>query len=291
MSYFIGDLQDALETKKKAFVVLRHVKSIDHDALVVLLSIMIKFKSMKIDFNGNIPADPQAAAVLRRSGFLDNLYRSFNEENTYELIKQSYIHTHASKMVDAELGKSIMESISQRVWGEKRIYKGFQRTLIELMQNTNNHASDNVEGEKHWWLSVNLVPKQKMATFAFIDYGVGIFASLDNKGANSKFYNWYKILERLFAFSDNAEVMKLILDGHLHKTVSKKYYRGKGLPGIKEAMDRNQISRLVIITNNVYANVGEDKYKILKEGFSGTYVYWELKDDNIHFPWPTSISA
>ncbi len=74
--------------------------------------------------------------------------------------------------------------------------------------------------------------------------------------------------------------MKLILEGKLHETVTGEYYRGKGLPGIVEALKRNQISNLHIISNDVYANVQTGNYTILENKFEGTFIYWELNEKN-----------
>ena len=59
---------------------------------------------------------------------------------------------------------------------------------LELMQNTNNHASLKVFGEKHWWLSVNYDKDNNKVKFSFVDFGMGIFKSLENKNSKSKIY-------------------------------------------------------------------------------------------------------
>jgi hypothetical protein len=285
---FINKLSEAFDDRKKVFIILEEVTTLTHDSIIVLLSILIRFKSKKIAVNGNFPRNREASEQLRKSGFFEYLYKSFSDKSTYNLTDRTTLHTHASKMVDSELGFNIIQNVTAQIWNEKRIYKGFQRTLIELMQNTNNHAAGSGDGEeKHWWLSVNANTTQKTAGFAFIDYGVGIFESLNTKPAGHKFADWATKLRALFTFENNAEILKLILNGELHKTVSKQYYRGKGLPGIKEAMDRNQISKLAIITNNVYANIERDEYKQLNINFTGTFIYWEITDQNIYHPWTT----
>jgi len=81
-------------------------------------------------------------------------------------------------------------------------------------------------------------------------------------------------------FNNNADLLKLILDGTLHRSVTGKDYRGKGLPGIAGALRRNQISNLHIITNDVYCQPDKDFYKKLETSFSGTFVYLELGQTN-----------
>jgi hypothetical protein len=288
VSYFIRKVRKAFDQKSKVFIVLRDVQKVDYDALIVLLSILVRFKAKGIGFTGDFPINTFARDIIVSSGFFENLYRNFVEQEEYKIVRQNYFHTHAMKKVDSELGERLMENVLPKVWGEKRVYKGLQRTLIELMQNSHNHAEINNEGTRHWWLSVSLKTRDKRATFAFIDYGVGIFENLYHKEEGDKWYGWAEKLLRYFQFGDNAETLKLILDGHLHKTVTGQHYRGKGLPGIKEALDRNLISNLHIISNDVFANVPANEYRIIDNAFSGTFIYWEINSANIYHPWTES---
>lgn len=278
---FINNLKYYFEDKKKVFVVLKDVKKINYDAIVVLLSIMVKFKAHGIDFNGDFPYDRAANKILRESGFFQNLFKQFEDKDRYELGKQNNIHTHAWKNVDPTLGDSIIKQASKAIWGEERRCQGVQRALIELMLNTNNHADIAKEGEKHWWLSLNNRKEEKMSCFSFVDFGVGIFESLNNKKEGSKFFGWAEKLIKRAKHGNNAELLKLILNGDLHETVTGKHYRGKGLPGINEAMKRNQISNLYIITNDVYGDIANNSYRMLKNSFSGTFLYWELNSANV----------
>ena len=76
----------------------------------------------------------------------------------------------------------------------------------------------------------------------------------------------------------------MLLHGDIHKianrTKTKEPFRGKGLPGIFGAMEKNDISNLQIISNDAYANVAKNKYVNLNNKLEGTYVYWELNTHN-----------
>jgi len=280
---FINNIRYHFKKGRKVFVRLDNVVEIDHDAIVLLLSIMVQFKSHKIDFNGSFPSDGHCKGLLRESGFLTYLYKSkFEAEDNYNL-SNSIVHTSANKDVDAVLSERIITEASKTVWGEKRRCQGVQRALIELMHNTNNHADPAQERKEHFWISVNHRKSENKVSFAFLDFGVGVFTSLDNKPSGNKFYNWELLLRSVHTFDSNARLLQLILNGSLHETVTGKFYRGKGLPGIKDVLSRNQISNLYIITNNVRACVSEDKYELLGEDFKGTFVYWELDTLNDSF--------
>lgn len=279
---FISKLEIHFNQKKKVFVVLKDVTSMTYDAIVVLLSIMVKFKSHNIDFNGDFPTNKEASKVLKESQFLKYLFIPFKEEERYNLGQQSSIHTHANKDVDSELGSKLIENASKTVWGEERRCQGVQRTLIELMLNTNNHADDNKKGEKHWWLSVHHDKENHKVGFAFIDFGVGVFTSLNNKRFGSKFFGVLDNLMEKVKYGNNAELLKLIMDGTLHRTATGKLFHGKGLPGINKVRERNQINNLNIITNNVHGKIDSSEFIILPESFSGTFIYWELNQNNVN---------
>jgi len=289
---FINILKKHFDAKIKVFVVLKHVTDIDYGSIVVLLAIMIRFKSQKIAFDGNVPDNQYARSFLESSGFFEGLSRTYTDTDQYQVnnFNSSYyqkwkkhkntIHTHARKRVDAELGLRITQIASETIWGEKYRYPGVQKILLELMQNTNNHASEESAGVKHWWLSINHNEEKKMVSFCFVDFGIGVFKSLESKPTGSIFYGALDIVKKLVNYRNNADFLKLILDGTMHTTVTNKPYRRKGLPGIAETLRRNQISNLFVITNNVFANVSKDKYHLLNDDFEGTFLYWELDTEN-----------
>jgi hypothetical protein len=281
---FIRQLTSLLESRRPVFVSLKEVSQIPHDGVVVLLSVMVQFKSAGIGFTGDMPREAGAAAVLRKSRFFSVLRKNVIESDFYEIGSGSAIHTHANRSVDAELSARIIERASKTLWGEARRCQGAQRVFVELMHNTNNHASEKGKGEKHWWVSVQHQPKKKRVVFSFVDFGIGVFQSLDNKAFDNKWHAWRSKAYTLISNLDNAGIFRLILQGVLHQSVTKNYYRGKGLPGIRDVVHRNGVSNLVMLTNDVYANVSEDSYRTLKLPFNGTFVQWELTPDNLSSP-------
>ncbi|SEQ56724.1 hypothetical protein [Nitrosomonas ureae] len=279
---FIARLKNLYDLNKKVYISLENIKVADYSAVVVLLSIMVKFRSKNIAFYGDMPLEKAPKDVIVGSGFFKNLYKTFDENDSYDIstINQNGIHTHAAKNVDAALSAKIIDTSANYIWGESRRCPGVQRVLIELMQNTNNHAEIGKSGEKHWWLSVNQNNHTKKVSFAFVDFGVGIFTNLENKPLDNKFYGWAKKMMKKFNYGNNAKLFELILNGQLHQTVTEQHYRGKGLPGIAEVFKRNQISNLHIITNDVFCNLSNQKFEILDNTFSGTFLYWELGENN-----------
>lgn len=282
---FLNKLEHCYLRRKCVFVDLETIEYLDHSAVSVLISVMFSFKSRNIAFNGNFPTKSELKEKLISSGFFKYLRKPIGDKIEYTIGQENQIFARANKEVNSELGLIVMAEASVTVWGDRRICKGLQRVLLELMQNTNNHAAISEKGAKHWWLSVNHNREEKRVSFYFVDYGVGIFESLKNKPAKNKWFNWYEKIKNKLKYGGDDEIFRLLLNGEMHMTVTGQHFRGKGLPGIKEVQDRNQISNLKIISNDVFADVNKFKYEKLSTSFSGTFVTWELTKDNSTLPW------
>lgn len=283
---FINKLEDAYLNKRRVYVDMEKITLMDYSAVTVLLSVVFSFKARNIKFNGNLPQDLHLANMLVESQFFKYLRKQTSYSNDYIIGQSNQIFT-ANKEVNSELGLPLMEEATKTIWGQPRTCTGLQRTLIELMQNTNNHASaSKMKGEQHWWLSVNHDKKNRKVSFSFVDYGIGIFESLKSKPKDNKWFGTYeKVAMIKNLLTSNADIFKMLLDGDLHLTVTGKPFRGKGLPGLKEVLERNQISDLIILSNDVLADVSNNKYFRIRNQFSGTFVTWNLKSTNINSEW------
>lgn len=277
---FIAKIENCLKKRIKVFVNLTDVETIAHGAIVVLLSIMTKFKYSNIDFNGNFPKNNRAKKALVDSGFFDELYKqNYSNKSSYAFCRNKVL-THAGKVVDSNLADKIISEISNLIWGEPRRCLGVQTVYIELMQNTNNHASFDSKGLHHWWTTVQYDETSKKAYFSFIDYGVGIVNRLRND-KHGKFYNIIPRIRELFNPQNNAEMLHLLLKGEIHKNTSTgKYYRGKGLPCLFKACEDNKICNVVVIANDAKVEYAKNKSIKLDNSFSGTFIHWELNCDN-----------
>lgn len=288
--HFLNKLERCLMNRQKVWVVLKGVKEIDSGAIAVLFSVMELYTIKRVPFNGDHPLDEEAYKKLHESGFFTELYRSNRNRIEYRTGVDNHIFARSNKKVESELGLPVMKEASEVIWGEKRICKGLQRILVELMHNTNNHAGGlGSKGDERWCLSVSHDKENKQVKFVFVDYGIGIFNSLSEKDKDNKWYGWQDKIKVHLGLSltstTNDLLLQKLLSGEIHMTVTRKEFRGKGLPGIKQVLDRNQISNLFVITNNAYADVSNGKYKLLGRNFSGTFLYWELCYSNENQPW------
>ena len=284
---FLNKIENFFVKNKKVFVELKEVKFIDHSAITVLLSLMYKFKLSKIKFNGDFPNEEKVRKKLVNSHFFERLMKPLSLNQEYILNKENQIFARANKFVVPELGLQIMGEVSQTIWGKKRVCKGLQRTLLELMQNTNNHAS-NKEGEVHWWLSVNHDKHNNTVDFYFVDYGQGILKSLENKTSKKIWDGFWISFKNMIKSNREPDIIKSLLEGKHRKPEHRNnsYYRGKGLPGVMRVLNRNEISNLHIITNNVFVTTNPDnKFERMNRSFNGTFYHWQLHKNNINTLW------
>ncbi len=287
---FINKIEACLNTRKRVFIILKDVTYIDYGAISVLLSVMELFRLNSVRFNGDMPINQEVYKKLNESGFFDELYKANNKKNEYKNGKLNQIFTRTDNKVEAELGLPVMIDATTAIWGEKRLCKGLQRIFLELMHNTNNHAGGlDSQGHERWCYSVNHNTESNKVEFAFVDYGIGIFNSLKLKQKGNKWYGWETKLKQVLKIDvgalTNEILLQQLLDGEIHASVTGSSFRGKGLPGIKEVADKNQVSRLFVISNNAYGDTSNNEYKLLREDFSGTFVYWELCYANENMPW------
>jgi hypothetical protein len=277
---FIQKIENCFEKAKKVFVDIRLVNKISTDAIVVLLSILTKFKTNKIGFNGNFPKNNQVKKDLISSGFFYHLMlKDFLPKDSYSFEKE--IYTNASKKVNPELADKLIKKATEFIWGREKACRGVQRIFLELMQNTNNHASEK-QGEQYWWTTLKCSKTEKKAMFSFIDYGMGIFKSLERKSKNNKFAKAMEHILKSIKSNKNDELLKDLLEGNIHKIAKIPYYRGKGLHGIWSACNDNAVSNLIIISDDVIANYATNTFQKIESKLMGTFIYWELNENNIN---------
>jgi len=283
MADFTTRLKTCMDDGAPVFVSMRNVTSLELNAITVLLAVMVEFKSRGIPFNGDFPRDPQKRASLVGSGFFRHLEGEYIPTDSYDL-RGPTIYTHGKLSVDAEFSQQLIDEAAKTIWGESRRCIGVQRTFIELMHNTHDHASPARKREKHWWISAQHVESENRVAFCFVDFGVGVFESLANKPQSSSFFDAIPKIKRIFRIQQNCQILKLILNGEAHKTITGKYYRGKGLPSIYAALEKNQLSNLTMVTNDAYFDSKSSTFSKLRTGFAGTFISWELLQSNESLP-------
>jgi hypothetical protein len=286
---FIKTVKTCFDSGCVVLILLDSVSCIMNDAILLLLSTKVRFCAANIPLYATRPKNHYVRQKIKKSGFFNDndVYgKVLDQRDQYTFDKRdSHLYTHGQKRVDAKLANSIVEYTSTFIWNEARRCQGVQKTLVELMHNTYDHA-DRLKGEKHWWLSVEQDEKNKEVTFAFIDFGVGIFRSLRNKTADDPLFGVLENLKVRFPWANSeSELLKLILEGKIKRSQSNNYNRGKGLSKIYTLYKENKISSLVIISNFAAAHVDVDNFHELKDEFMGTFISFKINTKTISLPW------
>lgn len=272
----IARLKEYCRLGKSVRINFYGVRELTNDAIILLLSVMDEFTQRHIAVVGTYPNNKVIRSRLEQSGFFSHVYGDVQKSNA---TTKNTIFTENSNTVSSDLSSNIIESASNTVFGDNRTNEGLQRVLIECMTNTFDHANLKIEGEEHWWLSIEHDDVNKKVAFAFIDNGAGILKSIvrtsDIKGVG--------LLVQKFLIDGNVNLLRRMLEGKLKKGFKSrtgKPNRGKGIPGIYEAFKRNSFSNLQIITNDIHAKCATDEYIELKQPFVGTFIYLEYDQTN-----------
>lgn len=272
---FINKLEGASHRFKSVYFDMIKIKQIDFSGITCLISILLTYKKQNINFEGSLPIVTECRNFLLRSDFFSQIanltFHPHQDLNVELRNKTANFITKGSKKVSPDIAGDANIMVSKRLFdSEEYVNDGLQVILLELMANTNNHAS-NTQGQEHWFLSVQL-DDDDVVRFTFVDYGVGIFKSLETKELYSKLKHF---------FTSNHNCLKQMLQGLYHiKSSTGLNYRGKGIPSLKTACDRNHIGNLVIISNDAYGDVQNSIFAPNTNNFNGTFLSWEVTKKN-----------
>ena len=274
---FINKLRKDYHNKRKVFVNLEQVTKVTNESLCLLVSNMMLFRDGRVDFNGNFPRNAIASKVIMESGFLETLYNKRGVRSVNNV--SSPIYTHSANKSNADIADAIILSCSKFLWNVECNCGGVYNAFIELMANTIEHA-DEIEGRQKWWVTATKDKVNEKVTFSFLDYGRGIISTLTS--ANQKRHK--SIVEKLLSkwLGNEAMLLREVMEGALTISEKEGSHYGNGLNSIYQDMEDGQLDNIVIISNNVFADVKNGEYHKMSESFPGTFVSWEINKNTKH---------
>jgi hypothetical protein len=255
---------ERVASKSNVTLDLQNVSDITIEAITVLTASVRKVKLTRV--SGNLPLDAQPRDILLQSGFLEHVKHS-QQLGVSGMGKMSH---QESKRVEGVLAQKLIHRVTGALTGKAVPCQPAYRALIECMSNTCDHAARTKLESETWWATGYADAKRKAGCFAFFDTGVGIFES--RKLGTIR--NAYSVVSRLIGIKNNCDILRDILLGKVESSTGLKY-RGKGLPSMYNAVQAGRIKSLVIVSNEVFADVGQWRFDILKTKFRGTLLYWE----------------
>lgn len=250
------------------------VQDMTVDALMYLMSI-IKFIRKEFcqveEFSGNVPKPDKVKELFLKSGFPQLMSSS----KLQVVPDESVIRIFYDNSANTQKTKEICEFVIEHSDAARKDTMFLYNMLMELEVNAAEHAykSHNSSIFKHKWLAF---AEDNGATFrfTFLDIGAGIYSTIHRK-LHERVFNQPQYYYVASAFS-----------GTILRSETKKSYRGRGLPKIKEYYDIGRIENLKIITNKAYCygTVGTNCSLVggqLNKSFIGTLYYWEISKQSL----------
>lgn len=264
---------------KAIFFDLLNVEDLDFSGISLLIALRYKLKLHKIEFNGRNPKKDKLCNLLYEYQFLEQMGIKPSYENIHFKLgnKNDKITIKGDSKVKPELGIEIAEYVSEKLFNKIGYSNdGLQTMLLELMANTYKWSSQK-SGYNLWLLTMAFNKKEKKIEFQFIDFGIGVFESLKY---SILYKSWYLGIIKIL--KSNASIFNDMLNANsnIYKSSTGLYFRGKGIPSIKENFINQFYNDVNILTNDVFVDLKKEKYTNLANNFSGTLVNWTIDIDN-----------
>lgn len=265
------------------------VEKFTSDALLLIRAIMDECDApgayrRPAVFSGNLPSDETVATEFKATGFFKDFVRP-----PADLPKPEGIILKASKrIVDGDIAAGLCRfAVEKGNMNRRRVITSF-RNLVELMNNTHEHARSNGSGHKgsdgnrrrrtpqpssRWFASVYC--RDGVAYFNFLDFGVGIMGTAPVKRAA------LRLQRRLGIQIASTRLLEEVFDGRAGSSTEKPG-RGHGLPNMKRDATRpSGLLQLRVLTSNVSGTVANSKFGTIKQTFRGTFYHWQVRQGEI----------
>jgi hypothetical protein len=253
---------------------LRDISKLTSDAIAIYASILNdKNYCPGARISGNMPRKTDLKHLFMASGFYDHV-NSKAKPKTHE--NHFLLHKISESKVEPSIAKKATDFASEKTFKSEIKFRPLYEILIELMANTNNHATplEKITEKKYdWWLYVFYDKLTNITSYTFLDFGVGIF--------ESQSFRTYKdfILIKWGKEKPPTEMAEDLLNGKISSRTGKDE-RGRGFKCITDNVTRKEFKKFVIISNSLYIDVKNRTSSPLSNSFNGTFAYWEIQ--NVH---------
>lgn len=192
--------------------------------------------------------------------------------NKVKLTSADIPHAEVNQIIDTDYADATV--LELKSIGIKDYYQPFYDFLIEVIGNASEHGLLNKN--INWWMLKYKDQSRKCMTYVFVDMGLGIIESYRRSG----------LLKR-YSLRDKKKIPLDALYGKLGSS-TKKDGRGRGLPQIREAVEKGIVSDFVLITNSVSLHYIDSKFVVTTNpNFIGTYFSWTINKEN-YLTWKNS---
>lgn len=221
------------------------------------------------------PKDDKVRKSLKRLGINKKIGSDENLGELDDIPTQKVTNLKVAN----EVARSVVQITSRFLYGEEKRMKDLYAILIEMMANTNNHASSVSKVAYPWFLFIYPDAVKKSVKFVFLDFGEGIFESIPVKQHITRLPVSIHSRSGDIKLYIRGEELKTTFD-HLSSGLIKSRTgiasRGKGIPKIVQVADNNLFNRFLLIANDAYIDIKSNEVSAMNENFSGTMFFFEI---------------
>lgn len=268
----------------EVYLDFKGVRRFTSDALLLVRAIMDECQRTgpsrrPATFSGNLPSNDSVATEFKATGF----FQGFSHPPANLPAPKGTIRKYSRGVVDGDRATRLCRFAWEKSEIEnKQLFFASRRTLVELMNNTHEHAlagrnTTNSKVRKDvpqpssrpWYASVYC--RDGSAYFNFLDFGVGIMGTAPVKRAA------HRLQRRLGIQIASTRLLEEVFDGKAGSSTTKPG-RGHGLPNMKrDANGAGGLLGLKVLTSDVFGTVADSQFDTLGESFRGTFYHWQVK--------------
>lgn len=254
---------------------MRNIEHTDLATIAIVISMMMDRRNQEAKMRKYInvhipPIETEAGDLFRKAQFHQTVTGEGIADHTFFLSRRStkvnaQFIDDVLVYVEKFLGKDSIEQLSP--------------IMVEVMQNTNNHANpDNtIDGYNiPWFLAVLEDNDTGKMIFSVVDLGIGIFESLKLKNLADTSNQFDDAITDLYDNSQSKFLRTNIPKGVTSSTGLS--YRGQGLQTVYTLANKGNYDTFKVVTNRALVNMLNAKEGTTDsaDSFGGTVYYWEM---------------
>ena len=261
---FFARVSKTIQHHAHVLLDMSKVEIMTPDSILYLLSMFDRWSYKKHGkISGNAPIDEHCRRLFIESGFLRYVNASIGDAPT----SPDMLSIQSGNQIEPTVSKNVVDFSRRHLGQDRNAYsKSVYATVIECMSNTHEHAYEKHSRDRKWWLMALHESEPGEVTFAFLDNGVGIPATVRR--------NFADLVSRMRAGTD-TRLIQSALDGEF-RTKTKLGYRGKGLPRIYSDFRNGRIKSLAIVSLRGYVNRSAGDNRGLHHECHGTLFTWRF---------------
>lgn len=260
---FVKSLKSLINNRfRRILLDFSQVTSLDYESYLVIVAQAEKafYKDKNVEIY-RIPNNKKVREIILGKNQNHKVYHQTNrfpQLNSDYYLKDAQITPQITVRIENELKKI----------GIKDYYE-FNTMVSELVGNAIEHGIR--DRNINWWMYHYTDYKTRIIRFVFVDMGNGIIESYRKAG-----------LPKQYKKMSDDEILLLALKGVLGSS-TKEPNRGRGLPQIRDMVEKSFISDFVLITNAVSLRYQNGMFEQNKhQNFVGTYYSWTISKENFN---------